>query len=53
MTLKKYNMLQIQRIINFANICHESPEAVSMEWVEKYSKVFHDHIEKIGIEIIE
>ncbi len=51
MTLKKYNMLQIQRIKNFAMISHESCDKVAVEWVEKYSKDFSNKIKKLGISV--
>lgn len=51
MKLKTYNNLQIQRIKNFALICHEDPEKVEIDWVKKYSKMFSDKIKTLGIRV--
>ena len=52
MTLKTYNKLQIQRINNFAMLCHEDPEQIALEWVRYYSKQFSDKIKSLGIKVV-
>ena len=51
MTLEKYNKLQIQRIYNFAGVCHDNPDNVANLWVEMYSKEFSERIKRLGIHI--
>lgn len=47
MTLDKYNKLQIQRIKNFAKLCHEDADIVAPLWVEMYSEKFCNRVKKL------